>query len=160
MRFLLSVSVTLAVLVITASAHAAPSTSDLEGLRDKLGSICTKTWKDEDLRRQLCQNDDWFDERLLLAIQKINTGRTFLDIRLAPTIVPKAGPLNEVVFVAAGINSICRGASTSDEPLREFICELRDRAYDVLSKRGICYGLKNQIGADMKWHRCTTNSSR
>lgn len=160
MRFLVPLLTAFAVLTTAAASQAAASTKDLEGLRDQLGSICTKSWKDEDLRRQVCQNDDWFDERLLLAIQKISTGRTHLDLRAAPTVIPKAGPLNEVVFVAQGINSICRGAYPDEQGLHEAIYNLRDSAYEVLNKRGVCYGLKNQIGADMAWHRCTSNSLR
>jgi hypothetical protein len=37
---------------------------------------------------------------------------------------------------------------------------VRDRLGEVLIKRGYCYGMRGQIGAEMRWHKCTSRSLR
>jgi putative tryptophan/tyrosine transport system substrate-binding protein len=58
-------------------------------------------------------------------------------------------PLRE--YVEAG------GLMSYGEALGEFY---RRTAYYVaaLRRRGICYGKRDQIGSNMRWHRCTRDS--
>ncbi len=54
-------------------------------------------------------------------------------------------------------NSECRGLPPDE---REEACQKRDQLVGRLTERGYCYGLKGQVGADMRWHRCGPRSQR
>jgi hypothetical protein len=55
------------------------------------------------------------------------------------------------------LDGICRGSSgaASDQAC----CE-RTKVGVRLNRLGWCYGKHEQIGADMRWHRCTSTSQR
>ena len=71
---------------------------------------------------------------------------------------PRSSVLNELIAIDRHFNGLCRGAVTEDDTLRDTICDLRDRLYNTLRRRGICYGKRAQTGADMRWDRCTRDS--
>lgn len=54
-------------------------------------------------------------------------------------------------------NSRCRGGS-GDDPETEKACESREGLMDGLHDQGICYGMENQSGAEMDFHRCQKGS--
>lgn len=144
-------------------SKAASPTADLELIRAKFNDeLCSwkKDWQDERFKKQVCESDNFLDMRLLLVVQKIGTGRTHIDIPAAPVTIPIAGIINELLFVETQIDSLCRGAITDDEKLRAAVCDFRDQLGVALNQRGYCYGIRNQIGADMRWHRCTSASIR
>jgi hypothetical protein len=65
----------------------------------------------------------------------------------------------DAVAVAAKLNQLCRGLSGDSAHLDD-ICEARDRAFKVAEGLGYCYGKRDQIGADHRWHRCVRDSNR
>ena len=65
----------------------------------------------------------------------------------------------DAVAVARKLDGLCRG-STGDTPNLDIICEARDQAFNLASRLGYCYGKRNQIGADMRWHKCTRDSNK
>lgn len=77
----------------------------------------------------------------------------------APTTVRGAGVVNEIFYVERELNSMCRD-SADDAKLQDAICNIRDQLAKAATKRGYCYGMKGQIGADMRWHKCTRESLR
>jgi hypothetical protein len=56
-------------------------------------------------------------------------------------------------------NSRCRGGA-GDSPLTEAACSERDRYDSRLDALNRCYGKRGQIGAEMKWHVCSSDSLR
>ncbi|MCW2358852.1 MULTISPECIES: hypothetical protein [Bradyrhizobium] len=147
-----------ALIVLIPSAMKAASAYDFNRIRDnEIRAICTGKYegRDEELRRRFCESDD-VDMRLLMGIQKIETGHTHIDIRPSPTAVAGAGALNDIIAVASAVNSTCRGSY--GEKVLDAICTVRDHLYEALSDRGVCNGKKGQIGAQMTWHKCTNQS--
>ncbi len=158
MRLLLLIVVLLAALVGASSSQASPPTRDLNSIRNEFDTICRTKWEDETFHRRLCQGDDVLEERMLMTVQKIETGRSHLDLSPAPRIIPGAGIMNEFLYVAIQVDSLCRGISTDDEKLKNAVCTFRERLDAVLMQRGYCYGMPGQIGADMRWHKCKPRS--
>jgi hypothetical protein len=105
---------------------------------------------------------------MLIAKQRIETGRSYLDLALEPppVAVRGAGIINEFIFIERQLNSLCRDATTDDEQLVLAVCGIRDRLATALNKRGYCYGIRRQLGAggqtdaDRRWHRCRARSLR
>ena len=95
MRLLLLIVVLLAALVGASSSQASPPTRDLNSIRNEFDTICRTKWEDETFHRRLCQGDDVLEERMLMTVQKIETGRSHLDLSPAPRIIPGAGIMNE-----------------------------------------------------------------
>jgi hypothetical protein len=61
------------------------------------------------------------------------------------------------------LNAQCRGGSREtddDVKLADAACCARQLSAERLFRLGYCYGKADQIGADMKWHRCTRSSNR
>ena len=56
-------------------------------------------------------------------------------------------------------NSRCRGGS-GDSALTDAACSERDRYTSRLDALDRCYGKRGQIGAEMKWHVCASDSLR
>ena len=56
------------------------------------------------------------------------------------------------------VNDICRGTDPGAE--QKAACCERSKVGVRLNKLGWCYGKRNEIGANNKWHRCTRNSQR
>jgi hypothetical protein len=59
----------------------------------------------------------------------------------------------------AAADELCRG-TTDNEINRQIYCERRSVLIGRLYERGLCYGKRGQVGAQMKWHKCTKNSQR
>ena len=59
----------------------------------------------------------------------------------------------------ADTNGRCRGGS-GDERATWKACDERTAYSERLDALGWCYGKVGQIGADMRWHRCTADSNR
>jgi hypothetical protein len=154
----------LTVLVLAATGPsisvARPDTRDLNAFRDEFGAFCRAKWQDETFHNRLCQSDNDLAERMLMAVQKIETGRSHLDLRPAPPIVPGAGPMNEYLLVAEQLKFLCGGPATEDDKLLDATCGLRDRIKTILVQRGFCYGMRGQREADWLWHKCTSRSLR
>ncbi len=51
------------------------------------------------------------------------------------------------------LNGKCRGGS-GDNPLTTTYCKQRDELFEVLGRRGWCYGEAGQAGYEKKWHEC------
>jgi hypothetical protein len=58
------------------------------------------------------------------------------------------------------LDGICRGGGVDDAELRDATCCGRTQIGVRLNQLGWCYGKQEQIGADMRWHRCTRTSNR
>jgi hypothetical protein len=56
-------------------------------------------------------------------------------------------------------NTQCRGGS-GDDPQTDQSCENRENIMNELHGLGICYGMEDQAGAEMGFHRCQQNSLR
>jgi hypothetical protein len=56
-------------------------------------------------------------------------------------------------------NSRCRGGR-GDSPLTDAACSERERYDARLDALNRCYGKRGQIGAEMKWHMCSSDSIR
>jgi hypothetical protein len=102
------------------------------------------------------------EDRMLIAKQRIEVGRSYLDLALKPppVTVRGAGIMNEFIFVERQLNSLCRDATTDDEKLVLTVCDIRGRLAKALNRRGYCYGMRGQTGAEQRWHRCTFRSLR
>lgn len=147
-----------ALTAFTPSTVMAASAYDFNRIRDtEISAICTGKYegRDEELRRRFCESED-VDMRLLMGIQKLETGHTHIDIKPSPTVVAGAGALNDIIYVASSVNATCRGSY--GEKVLDAICTVRDHLYEALSDRGVCNGKKGQIGAQMTWHKCTNQS--
>jgi len=161
---------------------------DLVAIRERAGEMCgNPSVKDEELRLAACElggsglelrgvKDTGIETRLLLAIQRMGyceriagqaPSRTSwqrcsrgqrMDLRPAPVVIRGAGVLNELIAIERHFNSLCRNTVTQDDTLRDTICDLHDRLYNAVRQRGICYGKRGQIDADMRWHRCMRDS--
>jgi hypothetical protein len=171
-----------ALLAFAPGARAAPAPAairDLHGIMESMDSMCSPEvhgrprWQDEKLLSQACELPfgESPQDRMLFATNKMGyclVGRSWrrcrpgsaLDYREAPREIRGAGVANELIYMARHFNKYCRGAVTEDSKLLESICNIRDRLFNALSKRGFCYGKQGQIGADMRWHKCTRNSLR
>lgn len=81
----------------------------------------------------------------------------------ALVLVALAGPANaapsdkQLLDAVGQADSECRGLPPDDS---EAACQKRDQLVGRLTERGYCYGLKGQVGADMRWHRCGPRSQR
>ena len=170
------------------AASAPEPVRDLVAIRERAGEMCgSPSTKDEELRLAACElggagveirevKGTGVETRLLLAIQRMGYCERIagqapfrtswqrcsrgqrMDLRPAPVVVRGPGVLNELIAIERHYNSLCRGAVTEDDTLRDTICDLRDRLYNTLRRRGICYGKRAQTGADMRWDRCTRDS--
>ena len=170
------------------TASAPEPVRDLVAIGERAGEMCgSPSTKDEELRLAACElggagveirevKGTGVETRLLLAIQRMGYCERIagqapfrtswqrcsrgqrMDIRPAPVVVRGAGVLNELIAIERHFNSLCRGAVTEDDTLRDTVCDLRDRLYNAVRRRGICYGKRDQIGADMRWHRCMRDS--
>ncbi len=56
------------------------------------------------------------------------------------------------------LDGICRGSASDNEDMRGYSCQARQVVVSALDKLGWCYGKTGQIGADMRWHKCTKGS--
>lgn len=54
-------------------------------------------------------------------------------------------------------NSLCRGLH-GDDPRMQPACDARQRSGRALDAQGWCYGKKDQMGYQMKWHPCGPDS--
>jgi len=64
---------------------------------------------------------------------------------------------------AAVLDNTCRGAvakNDEDQKRIDASCCERQKVNMQLNQLGWCYGKRGQIGADMRWHRCTSTSQR
>ena len=55
------------------------------------------------------------------------------------------------------LNDICRNG-LADDKAQDAVCDARDQTYQALRQRQICYGRKDQITADWRWHICGKDS--
>jgi hypothetical protein len=55
-------------------------------------------------------------------------------------------------------DELCRGTSTSSQT--DDLCQVRDDLARRLLARGVCYGQRGQISAEMRWHWCNANSQQ
>ncbi len=65
----------------------------------------------------------------------------------------------ELISLWTGSNSICRGAHGGDVKVAA-ACLSRSVYGVALNERDWCFGRKDQINADMTWHRCNGDSLR
>jgi hypothetical protein len=56
------------------------------------------------------------------------------------------------------LDGICRGSSSYNEDMRGYSYQARQAVISALDKLGWCYGKSGQIGAEMRWHKCTKGS--
>lgn len=61
-----------------------------------------------------------------------------------------------LLTLEADANSRCRG--NTGDTLRD--CAERTEWIERLSALGMCYGRRNQAGAEMRWHKCGPDSNR
>ena len=57
------------------------------------------------------------------------------------------------------LDLLCRG-EPGDNPLHYKICATRAKVGRLLDRMGWCYGKREQISAEMRWHPCEKNSIR
>jgi hypothetical protein len=80
----------------------------------------------------------------------------------APTVVraqAEGQAIADLISVERALSGMCRGWSGDDKHTDE-VCSVRDKMEQALNKMGYCYGKAGQVGAEMRWHRCTQHSRR
>ncbi len=79
-------------------------------------------------------------------------------LALAVTGHAAASPTDrQLLDQVRSLDSKCRGLPPGED---DGACQKRDQIVGRLTERGYCYGLKGQVGADMRWHRCGPRSER
>ena len=56
------------------------------------------------------------------------------------------------------LNGICRGSANNNKDMIGYSCQARQAVISALDKLGWCYGKIGQVGAEMRWHKCTKGS--
>jgi hypothetical protein len=56
------------------------------------------------------------------------------------------------------LDGICRGSTSDNEDMKGYSCQARQAVISALDKLGWCYGKIGEIGAKMRWHKCTRGS--
>lgn len=67
-------------------------------------------------------------------------------------------PITDLLAIQHELNNLCRG--WPGDVRTDEVCELRDQMDKLLNRLGYCYGKRDQIGADMRLHKCTKESNR
>ena len=66
---------------------------------------------------------------------------------------------NYLIELQGKADELCRGYPGEGRE-RDQICQIRDDATRRLRSMGVCYGLRGQISAEMRWHWCNAQSQQ
>lgn len=68
------------------------------------------------------------------------------------------GEASDLLKAEALLDGICRGSDSPNLDMKGYACQGRQAVVSALDKLGWCCGKIGQIGADMRWHKCTNGS--
>ena len=77
----------------------------------------------------------------------------------APGAWGQTGAARSAIALYTDLDLMCRG-EPGDNPLHYKVCATRAKVGRLLDSMGWCYGKREQISAEMRWHPCEKNSTR
>jgi hypothetical protein len=87
--------------------------------------------------------------------------RTILALAALAVIstVARADNVHDLLAAEGLLDGVCRGSVEVGDDTK-FACKAREIVYEAPDKHNWCYGKIDQVGAEMRWHKCTKNSQR
>jgi hypothetical protein len=92
----------------------------------------------------------------MVAINQLSTGSKGGGVMTRCPALPKQARIDTLVRLWNDADDACRGSTGAKSDKG---CEDRTEIIQALYTHQWCYGLKTQIGANMRWHKCTAQSN-